>query len=76
MGLRALDVEGDLHCCDYITGRFNPTSSVESRTGGRTPDQVLSLYPVLKIQRTVIRHSARNTSVTPMLIGRLTSETP
>ena len=47
-----------------------------SRPIPHRPAQVLSRYPVLKIQRTQTGHSARKASVMPALTPTLTSATP
>ena len=69
---RLLDAHGGL----ARAAQAASTQANASRPIPHRPAQVLSRYPVLKIQRTQTRHSARKASVMPALTPTLTSATP
>ena len=57
-------------------GVLEPDAAVCARDGRRTLGQLLSRYPVRKIQPTIASDTTRNTSVMPRLIHRPTSARP
>ena len=67
---RLLDAHGGPRRADGLHSGLNASRPIPPR-----PAQVLSRYPVLKIQRTQTRHSARKASVMPALTPTLTSAT-